>query len=86
MREGRVKRLHELRRDRKLARSNIDNLDHDDMWRHFETLVAGRREKTGTIPREGETVSKVLAEQYDTVPVIPGIPVTETPAGHRQAR
>jgi hypothetical protein len=46
-----------------------------------------RRETAGTIvSREGETVSKVLVEQYDTVLVIPGIPPAQTPAGHRQAR
>lgn len=46
---------------------DIDELDHEDLWRRFEILVSRRLEEARTIERRGEAVDARLAEQYDTV-------------------
>lgn len=55
---------------------DIDELDHEDLWRRFEMLVSRRVEEAGTIECRGEAVDARLAEQYDTVLKILGAPTT----------
>jgi hypothetical protein len=57
---------------------DIDELDHEDLWRRFEMLASKRLQEASTIGRLGEAVKARLAKQYDTVLDILGMPVAGT--------
>ncbi len=52
----------------------IDELDHEELWRRFVLLVSRRAEERRTIERQREVAFARLAEQYDFVLRLLGVP------------
>jgi polysaccharide pyruvyl transferase WcaK-like protein len=52
----------------------IDELDHEELWRRFVLLVSRRAEERRTIERQREVAFARLAEQYDCVLRLLGVP------------
>ena len=54
---------------------DVDELDHEDLWRRFELLVSRRSKEADAIRRITEAANARLDEQYDTVLRLVNAPV-----------
>lgn len=60
---------------------DVDEIDHEDLWRRFELLVTRRAKEADTIRRMSEAANARLDEQYDTV-----LKIVKAPIGAARAR
>lgn len=56
---------------------DIDELSYEDLWRRFELLASKRLEEADTIRRRSELATARLAEQYDRVLKLIGVPISQ---------